>query len=382
MWHRDSYKHDRIRIAYVSSDFRSHATSYLIAGMIESHSREKFDVTGIALQPEDPSEIGQRMKRAFGQFIDVSGRTDEETARLIRELEIDIAIDLNGHTRNGRAAIFAHRAAPLQVNYLGFPGTMGADYIDYLIADHTLIPTSSQPYYEEKIIYLPNSYQANDRTRPISSKVFTRADCKLPEDRFVFCCFNGAFKILPDVFDRWMRILSQVNGSVLWLLDDNETAASNLKKEAVKRGISAERLVFAARTSLADHLARHRLADLFLDTLPCNAHTTASDALWAGLPVLTQIGESFAGRVAASLLNAIGLPELITTTPKAYEELAVELAANPERLSAIKSRLASNRLTTPLFDIQRFTRHIEAAYTAIYERHQANLPPDNIDVPE
>jgi protein O-GlcNAc transferase len=382
VWHGGAYKHDRIRIAYISSDFRSHAMSHLIAGVIESHCSEHFDVTGIALQPEDLSEIGQRMKRAFGRFIDVSSRTDEEIAQLVHKLEIDIAIDLNGHTRNGRTAIFARRAAPLQVNYLGFPGTMGADYIDYLIADHTLVPTSSQPYYEEKIIYLPNSYQANDRTRAISDKVFRRADCKLPEDRFVFCCFNGAFKILPDVFDRWMRILSQVDGSVLWLLEDNETAASNLKKEAVKRGINAERLVFAARTSLADHLARHRLADLFLDTLPCNAHTTASDALWAGLPVLTQIGASFAGRVAASLLNAIGVPELITATPKAYEELAVELAVNPEKLSAIKSKLASNRLTTPLFDTQRFTKHIEAAYTAIYERHQANLPPNNIDVPD
>lgn len=376
------YKHDKIRIAYVSSDFRQHATSYLIAGLIESHSRDDFDVIGISLQSEDLSETGQRMKRAFDKFIDVSKMTDENIGQLIRELEIDIAIDLNGHTREGRPNIFARRPAPTQVSYLGFPGPTGASYIDYLVADQTLIPASCQAYYSEKIVYLPYSYQANDVKRAISDKIFTRAECKLPEKGVVFCSFNSAYKILPDVFDRWMRILGQVDGSVLWLLADNDTAKSNLRREAVKRGVSAERLVFAARMPLADHLARHRLADLFLDTFPCNAHTTASDALWACLPVLTQIGETFAARVAASLLHAIDLPELITTTPDAYEKLAIELAIAPANLATIRSRLAENRLTKPLFDTKGFVKQIETAYAAIYERYQAGLPPDNIYVPQ
>lgn len=375
-------KHDRIRLAYVSSDFRAHAISYLIAGLIESHNTSSFDVTGISLQPEDPSEIGQRIKRAFTRFIDVSKMTDGQTTQLMRDLEIDIAIDLNGYTKGARSMIFAHRAAPVQVNYLGFPGTMGADYIDYLIADPTLIPESCRSHYREKIVYLPNCYQANDVKRPISDRVFTRSECNLPEREFVFCCFNNAYKIVPDVFDRWMRILRQVEGSVLWLLEENEAAAANLKREAVKRGVDAERLVFAKRMAPADHLARHRSADLFLDTLPYNAHTTASDALWAGLPVVTQVGETFAGRVAASLLNAIGLPELITVTPQAYEKLCVDLATDRERLTTVKSKLADNRLMTPLFDTRRFATHIEAAYAMMYERYQTGLPPDTIYVPQ
>ena len=382
LWHGEIYKHDRIRVAYVSADFRSHATSVLITGMIEGHNRERFDVIGISLHSEDMSPVGQRIKLAFDRFIDVSTLHDGEAANLIRELEIDIAIDLNGHTRNGRPNIFARRAAPVQVNYLGFPATAGADYIDYLIADRLLIPESCRAHYAEKIVYLPDSYQINDTRRAISDKIFTRAECGLPEKAFVFCCFNNNYKILPDVFDCWMRILHRVNGSVLWLLEDNEIAALNLKKAAVERGIDAERLVFASRVSLPEHLARHRLAALFLDTLPYNAHTTASDALWAGLPVLTQIGETFAGRVAASLLNAIDLPELITATPQAYEDLAVELAANSEKLAAIRAKLANNRLTKPLFDTRLFTRHIEAAYTAMYRRYQAGLPPECISVEE
>ena len=382
LWNGEIYKHDRIRIAYVSADFRSHATSVLITGMIEGHNRERFDVVGISLQPEDTSPVGQRIKLAFDRFIDVSTLLDGEAANLIRELEIDIAIDLNGHTRNSRPNIFARRAAPMQVNYLGFPATTGADYIDYLIADRTLVPESCRAHYTEKIVYLPDSYQINDTRRPISDKNFTRAECNLPEKAFVFCCFNGNYKILPDVFDCWMRILRRVDGSVLWLLEDNEIAALNLKKAAAERGIDAGRLVFASRMPLPEHLARHRLAALFLDTLPCNAHTTASDALWAGLPVLTQIGETFAGRVAASVLNAVGLPELITATPQAYEDLAVEFAADSEKLAAIRAKLANNRLTKPLFDTRLFTRHIEAAYTAMYQRYQAGLPPECISVEE
>ena len=324
----------------------------------------------------------QRLKVAFDKFIDVRNMSDRDVALLARSLEIDIGIDLNGFTEGERTDIFAMRAAPIQVSYLGYPGTMGADYIDYLIADPTLISASHQPHYTEKIVYLPNSYQPNDRKRRISDKVFTRAEAGLPQEGFVFCCFNNNYKITPDIFESWMRILGRVGGSVLWLFEDNEIAARNLKKEASVRDIDPERLVFARHMALPEHLARHRLADLFLDTLPYNAHTTASDALWAGLPVLTQIGETFAGRVAASLLNAVRLPELITTTRDAYEELAVELATDPAKLAGIKQKLSDNRLTTPLFDTELFAKHIEAAYMQMYERYQAGLPPDHIHVPQ
>ena len=297
-------------------------------------------------------------------------------------MEIDIAIDRNGFTAYCRPAIFASRAAPLQISYKAYPGTMGTGYIDYLVADPIVVPADHRQNYSEKIAYLPNSYQVYDTKRGISDRTVSRTEVGLPEDAFVFCCFNNNYKITPTVFDCWMRILRQVDGSVLWLFEDNAKAASNLRKEAEVRGVRPERLIFARRMPPSEHLARHRLADLFLDTLPYNAHTTASDALWAGLPVLTRIGETFAGRVAASLLNAIGLTELITSTPQAYEALAIELATNPEKLAAIKRKLANNRLTTPLFDTQTFTRHIEAAYTMMYERYQANLPPDHIYVPQ
>jgi predicted O-linked N-acetylglucosamine transferase (SPINDLY family) len=293
---------------------------------------------------------------------------------------IDIAIDLKGFTTDSRAGIFACRAAPVQVSYLGFPGTMGAGYMDYLIADHTLIPDSSRQHYVEKIVYLPNSYQVNDSRRPILDKVFTRHEAGLPERGFVFCCFNNNYKITPETFSGWMRILLRVEGSVLWLLEDNPEAALNLRKEAAKRGVDAQRLVFAQRMPFASHLARHRLADLFLDTLPYNAHTTASDALWAGLPVLTRMGESFASRVAASLLHAVGLPELVTTTQERYETLAVGLSSQPQPLAQLKRRLEANRLTTPLFDTALFCRHIEAAYGAMYDRCQDGLPPDHLDI--
>ena len=375
-------RHDKIRIAYVSSNFRPHPMSYLVAGCIEAHNRNCFDAIAISLQPESPSEIGQRMKRAFNKFIDVSGMNDQAVVQLMRELEVDIAIDLMGYTKDSRTNVFTQRAAPVQVSYMGFPGTMGAEYIDYVIADRIVIPVEDPLFISEKIVLMPDTYWVTDRKLAIAQRTPTCTDAGLPEDAFVFCCFNNNYKITPEVFDCWMKILKQVAGSVLWLFADNAKAASNLRKEAEIRGVHPERLVFAKRTSLPDHLARHRLADLFLDTLPYNAHTTASDALWAGLPVLTRIGETFAGRVAASLLNAIGLTELITSTPQAYEALAIELAANPEKLAAIKRKLATNRLTTPLFDTQLFTRHIEAAYTAMYERYQADLPPDHIYVPQ
>jgi protein O-GlcNAc transferase len=272
------------------------------------------------------------------------------------------------------------RPAPIQVNYLGFPGTIGAGFIDYIVADQTLIPQDQQHCYAEKVVWLPDSYQVNDHRRAIADTVPARADLGLPDTGFVFCCFNDNYKITPSVFSVWMRILLAVEHGVLWLFEDNPTAASNLRREAAARGVAPERLVFARRLPSAEHLARHRCADLFLDTLPYGAHTTASDALWTGLPVLTCLGDTFAGRVGASLLNAVRLPELVTTTPDAYEKLAIELARDPARLAALKAKLAGNRLTTPLFDTARFTRHIEAAYTAMMERHRAGLPPDHLHV--
>jgi predicted O-linked N-acetylglucosamine transferase (SPINDLY family) len=378
IWQGEHYRHDRIRLAYVSADFRQHPMSYLMAGMFECHDKSRFDVTAISFGPDDNSEMRQRLKTSFERFIDVKTFSDDQIANLVRSSEVDILVDLMGFTADSRTDIFARRAAPIQVNYLGYPGTMGAEYIDYIIADQTVIPDECRKSYSEKIAVLPNTYQASDRKRVISDKSFNRSDVGLPSQGFVFCCFNNKYKITPRVFDCWVRILKQVEGSVLWLLEDNASAANNLKKEAVTRGVSSERLVFAKRMPPPEHLARHKLADLFLDTLPYNAHTTASDALWAGLPVLTCLGATFAGRVAASLLNAIHLPELITTTLETYEQMAIDLATHPEIFAAIKRKLADNRLTTPLFDTKLFTKHIEAAYTAMYERHQAGLAPDHV----
>ena len=378
IWRGERYNHDRIRVAYFSTDFHEHAISYLSAGMFERHDRSRFEITAISLGPDIESNMRRRLKAGFDRFISVGERSDKEIAELIKDLEIDIAVDLNGFTQHARTSVFAMRPAPIQVNYLGYPSTMGADYIDYLIADQVLIQKPDQKHYTEKIAYLPNSYQVNNSERDIADSVFTREDMGLPPSGFIFCCFNNGYKITPAVFDRWMQVLKSVDGSVLWLLKENETSASNLRRQASARGVGSERLVFAGRLPLSQHLARHRLADLFLDTLPYNAHTTASDALWSGLPVLTQIGATFAGRVAASLLTAVGLPELITTTSENYVARAVELATNVKKLEAIKQQLENNRLTKPLFDTEQFTRHIEAAYSAMHERHRVGLAADYI----
>jgi predicted O-linked N-acetylglucosamine transferase (SPINDLY family) len=324
----------------------------------------------------------QRLKASFVRFIDVETFSDEQIANLVRSSEVDILVNLMGFTTDSRSGIFAERPAPVQVNYLGYAGTMGAQYIDYILADRFVIPEGRQGSYSENVVYLPDSFMANDSKRKISERSPRRSECNLPETGFVFCSFNNSYKIGPQIFDIWMRLLRKLDNSVLWLSNTTETAIGNLRREAQCRGVDPGRLVFAPQVHRnEDHLARHKLADLFLDTLPYNAHTTASDALWAGLPVLTCLGETFAGRVAASLLNAIGLPELITTRPEAYEEMAIDLAAHPEKIAIIKTKVADNRLTTPLFDTGRFTRHIEAAYTAMYERHRADLAPDHIVVP-
>jgi predicted O-linked N-acetylglucosamine transferase (SPINDLY family) len=321
-----------------------------------------------------------RLSVAFDRFYDVRAQLDRDIVQLSRENEVDIAVDLNGFMRDYRADVFARRAAPLQVSYLGYPGTMAAEYIDYLVADTILISRESRKHYTEKIAYLPNSYQPNDTTKKISKKSFSRQELGLPSSGFVFCCFNNNYKITPTTFDGWMRILCRVKGSVLWLLKDNPAAAANLQKEAVSRGVDGKRLVFAERLPLAEHLARHRVADLFIDTLPYNAHTTANDALWAGLPVLTCVGEAFASRVAASVLTAIGLPELITTTQQEYEALAIELATNPARLTSIRQKLERNKNTMPLFDIKLLVKHLEQAYTTMYERQQVGLLPEDFYV--
>jgi len=373
-------KQDKIRIGYFSADFHNHVTMYVLAELFERHDRSKIDLTVFSFGPDSNDAMRKRLRSACEDFVDVRTMSDADVARLARKRKIDIAIDLKGFTQGNRAGIFALRAAPLQVNFLGYPGSMGANYIDYLIGDATVIPEASLPFYSEKIAYLPNSYYPYDTTRKASDKVFSREELGLPRSAFVFCCFNNSYKITPGAFDCWMRILRQVDGGVLWLLEDNPKASSNLRQEAAKRGVNPERLVFAKRMALPEHFARHRSADLFIDTLPYNAHTTAIDALWAGLPVLTLPGEAFASRVAASLLKAIRLPELITATQDEYENTAVALAVDAQRLAGIKRRLADNRLTAPLFDAKLFARHLEQTYQQMYERYQRGLPPDHIRV--
>ena len=369
---------DKIKIGYYSPDFREHPVANVLAELLELHDKNQFELFGFYFGPPDSSKIHKRVSSAFNHFIDVGLKSDKDITLMSREIGIDIAVDLTGFTASARTDIFSHRAAPIQVNYLGYPGTIGAEYIDYIIADPIIIPTERQQYYSEKVVYLPNSYLVYDTQRSMPNRVFTKDELGLPKDSFVFCCFNNNYKITPNTFDGWVRILKAVKGSVLWLLEDNPIAASNLRKEAQFRGLDPNRLVFAKRMDPSEYLARNYVADLFIDTFPYNAHATATDALWTGLPILTYMGESFASRVAASLLNAIELSELIATTQEQYEARAIDLATNPEKLKAIKYKLERNRLTTALFDTPRFTKHIQAAYKQMYERYQADLQPNNI----
>jgi predicted O-linked N-acetylglucosamine transferase (SPINDLY family) len=373
------YAHPRLRLAYVSADFSEHALSYLLAGVFEAHDRARFEVWGIALKPSDGSAMAARVAAAFEHFIDASAlNNDEEVARLLREQEIDIAIDLTGHTQDARTAIFAARPAPVQVNYLGYPGSMGAAYIDYIIADDFVIPEAARPHYAEQVVHLPDCFQGNDDRRVIDAQPQTRASHGLPEKSFIFCAFNNTYKLTPEFFDIWMRLLAAVPDSVLWLASGDASVQRNLRAEAERRGVAPERLVFSPRIRYAEHLARLQLADLFLDTLPFNAGTTASDALWAGVPVLTCAGRAFSARMAGSLLRALGLPELITGSLAAYEARALELASNPATLGELRARLANHRTTHPLFDTRRFTRHLEQAYLAMQQRIDAGLPPDHL----
>ena len=368
----------KIRIGYFSNDYFNHATAFLMAELFELHDRQKFEIIAFSFSPDTQDEMQTRLKKNFDQFIDVRRMSDQEVAALSRKMEVDIAVDLKGYTTGSRPGIFALGAAPIQINYLGYPGTMGAEFIDYIVADEVLIPECNQQYFSEKIIYLKNSYQVNDSKRDISERKFSRSEFSLPEDQFVFCCFNNNFKILPTTFDVWARIMSKVPRSVLWLLEDNLIAKQNLTLQAESRGIAKERLIFAKRMDLPEHLARHQLADLFLDTLPYNAHTTTSDALWTGLPVLTQLGEAFAGRVAGSLLMSVGLPELITDSFREYEDLAIELATNPLKLKQIKEKLALNRGSAPLFNAEIFARGLEDAFIKVHQRYRKGLPPEHL----
>ena len=370
----------KIRIGYYSADFCVHPVSNLIIKLIELHDKSKFDLYGFYFGPDKKDEMFNRSKKAFDHFYDVNSKSDKEIAKLSRDLNIDIAVDLMVFTEKNRFGIFVEKCAPIQVNYLGYPGTSASKHIDYIIADKTLIPKKNQNDYSEKIIYLPDTYQANDPTKKISDKIFTKKKLGLPEDAFVFCCFNKNQKITPNVFDSWIRILKKVDNSVLWLLDENEIFSNSLKNEAEKRNINSKRIIFAKRLILHEHLARHKVADLFIDTFPYGAHTTCSDALWAGLPVLTRIGQSFASRVSASLLNAIDLPELITNTESEYVNMAIELATDSNKLMKIKDKLKKNRLSKALFDVNLFTKNIEAAYKIIYEKYLTKMPPENIDI--
>jgi predicted O-linked N-acetylglucosamine transferase (SPINDLY family) len=381
LWNGEIYSHDRIRVAYLSADFREHPVTHLTMGLFEQHDKSRFEVTGISFGPDQDTPTRRRLKGVLERFEDVADKSDQEIAELLRQMEIDIAVDLMGFTLNNRFNVFAQRPAPIQVNYLGYSGTMGTNCIDYIIADETVIPNAHTPFYSEKIARLPDCFITSDPNRRIAERTPTRHECGLPDNCFVFCCFNNSYKIAPDIFHVWMRLLRATGNSVLWLGGANPAAQDNLRREAERCGVAAERLFFAPMVpNLSDHLARLRQADLFLDTAPYNAHATASDALWAGLPVLTCIGSTFAGRVAASQLKAIGLDELITHSLDEYETLALKLNSDSSYLTSIKGKLAHNRDTCPIFDTTRFARHMEAAFVSMYEIHRVGRSPTSFSV--
>jgi protein O-GlcNAc transferase len=375
---KPSTKPERLRIGYFSADFHNHATMYLMAKVFALHDKSNFEIFAYSYGPDTQDKMREKLMSDVDVFHDVREMDDMQIVDLARADNLSIAIDLKGFTQNTRLALFAYGLAPVQISYLGYPGTLGTDFIDYIVADPVVIPDNKRQYYSEQIIYLPNTYQPTDNTRVISDKIVTREDMGLPNEGLVFCCFNASYKISRKEFDIWMRLLGKVENSVLWLLKSNKWAEQNLKREAEARGVSAERLIFAEKVPPDEHLARQKLADLFLDTFNVNAHTTTSDALWAGLPVLTKLGEGFAARVAASLLRAIGLPELITESEEAYEALALALATDPNELAKIKSKLEANRLTQPLFDSEMYTRHLETGYQMAYDRYFTGHSPDHI----
>ncbi len=370
-----------ITVGYLSNDFREHPVARLIAEVFDLHDRGRFRVIGYSYGRDDGSATRRALRESFDHFEDLRDCSHAASASRIRAGKVDILVDLSGYTTDARPEILALRPAPVQVNYLGYPGTMGSPALDYIVVDPVVDPASEQPYFTEQLVLLPDCYQANDRRRPIAARVPARSECGLPDAAFVFCCVNSTYKITAPMFDIWMRLLAGVPGSVLWLLETNPTAMANLRREAESRlAGSAARLVFAPRVPNPEHLARLAIADLFLDTLPYNAHTVASDALWSGCPVITCLGRTFAGRVAGSLLRSVGLPELVTGSLADYESLALELALDSNRLRTIRAKLQANRLTTALFDSRRFTRHLESAFETMWRIHQAGEPPRSFAV--
>jgi predicted O-linked N-acetylglucosamine transferase (SPINDLY family) len=375
------YEHKRIRLAYLSADFNEHALAHLMVRLFELHDRSRFEVWGVSLGAPAPGAMRDRLVRAFEHFIDMHEMSDEQAAHRLRALEIDIAVDLNGFTEGGRLGILARRPAPLQPSYMGYPGSSGAPYIDYLIADRRVILEGEERLYSEKLVYMPECYFVNQGRRPIGPPDRSRSDAGLPEEAFVFCCFNNPYKLGPETFESWMGLLRRVPNSVLWLLSGNADAPDNLRREAQARGVEASRLVFAPRLERESYLSGLRLADLFLDTLPYNAHTTACDALLAGLPVVTCTGSTFAGRVATSLLQALGVPELATTDRRHYEELAFHLATDRHALTALRQKLSRHGASAPLFNTDRWRRHLEWAFEEMWSRHRRGEPPQSFDVP-
>ena len=373
-WNRAEFAGGKIRVAYLSADFHQHVTANVLAELFERHDRNRFEIFGISYGPDDGSAMRSRLIKSFDRFFDVSARTDAEVAKLVRDQKAHIAVDLKGHTRDGRIGIAAQRAAPIQVNYMGFPGTLGADFIDYVIADEIVLPLEQQPFFKERIVHLPDSYYVRDTTRQ-AAPLPPRHQWQLPDEAFVFCGVNNSWKIGAPIFEIWMRLLQEIDRSVLVLFAANPFAVGNLRKEAATRGVDAERLVFWSHADLPQHLARLQLTDIFLDTLPYNAHTTATDALWVGLPVVTCAGATFPGRVGASLARAIGAPELVTKDLQEYEALALKLARDPLRLQSIRQKIERNRATHPLFDTDRFRRHIEQAYATMREIWQSGESP-------
>ena len=373
--HPPRAERERIRLGYLSGDFHQHATAQLMAELFERHDRDRFEVFAYSYGPDDKSPMRARLACAFDRFNDVRALSHRDAAGRIHADNVDILIDLKGYTHRARPAIPAYRPAPVQVSYLGYPATMGADFIDYIIVDPYVVPDSQQPFFSERLVHLPGSYQVNDRRRDLASDDSSRQNWGLPAEGLVFCSFNNSYKISPAMFDIWMRLLRSVPGSVLWLLETNELVKGNLCAEAGRRGVEPARLVFAPVVASAEHLRRHRHADLFLDTLPCNAHTTASDALWTGLPVLTCSGDTFAGRVAGSLLHAIGMPELVTESLGDYEQTALALAGAPQRLAALRHELQTNRDASALFDLPKCALNIEAAYTRMWQNWRSGQKP-------
>lgn len=368
----------KLRIGYFSANFHDHPGLFLTAGLFRHHDKTRFDVFGYGLGPPRQSAIKDQVIPHFTTFRQVHDVSEQQIAEVARQDGLDIAIDLDGHTKGSRSGLFAHRAAPVQISYLGFPGPLGCPYFDYIIADHIVIPEGQRAHYPEPVVFMPNSYQPTDNARPILQDQSNRADHALPQDTFVYCCFNKSLKIGVQEFDIWMRVLERVENSVLWLMAGNALMQKNLKREARARGISDKRLIFATHLSQAEHLERHRHADLFLDTFHYNAHTTASDALWAGLPVLTKPGSQFASRVATSVLTAARLPELVVPTERAYEDTAIELGLNPPKIARIKDKLAQNLGTSPLFDTPRYVRHFEAALEEMIRRYKAGETPSDL----